>query len=107
MKVTRCKDCVYQFTHECLLAVIEKRTLTFINRSETFFCGKAKRKDNAVYTNGDAIRDMTDKQLAHFLNEIELDAFRLGTGGGKMNGSQVEWWENHYLKTEEGAENIE
>lgn len=45
VKVTRCKDCVYNGVHTCPLCYIEKQALIFINHDPEFFCGYGEAKE--------------------------------------------------------------
>lgn len=84
MKVIRCKDCALDGNPECPLSYIEKQTLCFVEHSPMFFCGKAKPTEDYQPTNGDVIRNMTDRQLAERQNSIEHSAYIHGKGGGYM-----------------------
>lgn len=83
MKVIRCKDCALNGRSECPLSYIENHTLCFVEHSPMFFCGKSIPSENYKPTKGDTIRNMTDRQLAVWLNGQESDAYRAGKGGGK------------------------
>ena len=43
---------------------------------------------------GDEIREMTDKQLAKYINQIEKDAYEHGKSGGKMTFGKknIDFW---------------
>ena len=45
VKVTRCKNCVYNGVHTCPLCYIEKQALIFINHDPEFFCGCGEAKE--------------------------------------------------------------
>ena len=75
MKVIRCKDCALEGRIECPLSYIEKQTLCFIEHPPMFYCGKGRVKEDYQPTVGDNIRNMTDRQLAHFISEIEKEAY--------------------------------
>lgn len=75
MKVIRCKDCVLYGGIECPM-VCEKP-------SPMFFCGNAKPSEDYKPTKGDNIRNMTNRQLAVWLNGQERDAYRSGKNGGE------------------------
>lgn len=78
MNVIRCKDCMLEGLTECPLAYIEKQQLCFINHSPMFFCGKGKAAEDYEPTKGDTVRNMTDRELAEFINGIERDAYMQG-----------------------------
>ena len=82
MKVIRCKDCIYDGRSECPLSYIENHTLCFVEHSQMFFCGKGRTSEDYKPTKGDAVRNMTDRQLAVWMDEHERDAYRAGKGGG-------------------------
>lgn len=75
MKVIRCKDCAKNGRYDCLLAVIENRELCFIERNDMFYCGKAEPKDGYKESYGDHVRNMTDNQMAEWINGLERDAY--------------------------------
>ena len=71
MKIIRCKDCALDGNPECPLSYIEKQTLCFVEHSPLFFCGKAKPTEDYQPTNGDVIRNLTDRQLAEWLTDYK------------------------------------
>lgn len=76
MKVTRCKNCVLYCTPEC---PIESKP------SQMFFCAKGKATNGYKETNGDEVRNMTDRQLAEMVNRLETDAYNHGKNGLRWN----------------------
>lgn len=85
MKVIRCKNCIYDGLDKCPLAYIENNTLCFVEHSPMFFCAKGRAAEDYKPTKGDAVRNMTDRQLAVWMNEHERDAYRAGLGGGRYD----------------------
>ena len=88
MKVIRCKDCALDGRTECPLSYIEKQTLCFVEHSPMFFCGKAKPTEDYQPTNGDVIRNMTDRQLAEWLTELKEAKRLLKAAVEDMTGMQ-------------------
>ena len=84
MKVIRCKDCVLDGAPECPLSYVENHSLRFVEHSPMFFCGKGKTSEDYKPTSGDVVRNMTDRQLAVWLDGQERDAYHAGIRGSKF-----------------------
>ena len=84
MDVIRCKDYALRNVPECPLSYINQNELSFEEFSDMFFCAKGIPDKYYKPTNGDYIRNMTDKELAVHQDLIEQTAYNCRTGGGRM-----------------------
>ena len=70
-----------------------------------FFCAKGKAKEDYEPTVGDNIRNMTDRQLAHFIVAHEKEAYEVGKEGCFFESveKQEKFWTG-YLKHIDGED---
>jgi hypothetical protein len=53
--------------------------------SQMFFCGRGRTTEAYKPTNGDEIRNMTDRQLAELINQMETDVYHHAQAGCRWN----------------------
>lgn len=80
-------------------------SICFVEHPPTFFCAKGKTKADYEPTRGDIVRNMTDRQLAVFMDEHEKDAYEHGKANARWNlgKSNIEWY-TKYFGTSENEE---